>query len=76
MCEACKESDGGCDFETGFIVFAPEIGVKVAVGLDPNGYTSDEEAEVGEMVTRVLNAWFKRRETMLMNPGVYGITVN
>lgn len=60
----------------GFAVFNEAIGVSVSVKLDPNGFTADEEEEIGVMVARVIDSWVKMRETKLLNPGVYGITVN
>ncbi len=60
----------------GFTLAAPEIGVTVTVVLDPAGFTQDEEAEIADMVARVVNSYVKRRATMLLNPGVYGIAVN
>lgn len=81
MGDHCKECEGGgcaCAGEGtgGFTLSAEEIGVEVSVRLDHNYYTSDEESEIASMVARVINSWVRRRETMLLNPGVYGITVN
>jgi len=60
----------------GFHLSAADIGVEVKVILDPLMYTDDEEAEIGEMLARVLDAWYRRRATTLRNPGIYGIRVH
>ncbi len=77
MKEDCKEDCKECKCEeNGFTISVLDLGIIVTVLLDPNAYDKTEEEEIAMMVARVIDAWVKRRETVLMNPGVFGIAVN
>jgi ferredoxin len=74
-CKGCEECELVCSEGDGFVLENEDIGVEIKVTLNPDFYTDDEQNDIGMMVARVIDAWVKRRMMMLLNPGVYGITV-
>ena len=55
---------------------AAEIGFGAALVFDPEFYDQLEMTEIVEMIGRVVQKWYERREFVHANLGAYNILVN